>query len=105
MDDVLKRLLDTETRAEAIIASAEAERSRLIEAALDTARLSEARYHEQAAARRQPVLDAAQARADQEVANLEHAHALRQRALREEAERNEAAAIRAALDLLLAPDV
>ncbi|MDD3530383.1 MAG: hypothetical protein PHS77_10955 [Gallionellaceae bacterium] len=104
MEDVLKRLLDTETRAEAIIAAAEAERRRIVEAAVAEARVAEERFSDEAARRRQPLMQEAEDRAAQLVADLTRKFEARQRALREQADRNEAEAIRAALDLLLDPE-
>lgn len=101
MEDILKRLLDTESRAEAIVAAAEAERKRIVDAALDEARQAEARFQESAAGRRQPLLAEAEDRAGQLVADLNRKYEARQRALREQAERNEGEAVKAALAALL----
>jgi len=101
MEDVLKRLLDTESRAEAIVAAAEAERKRIVDAALDEARQIEARFQESALGRRQPLLAEAEERAGQLVADLTRKYEARQRALREQADRNEGEAVKAALAVLL----
>ncbi|TCJ17994.1 ATPase [Parasulfuritortus cantonensis] len=104
MEDVLKRLLDTETRAEAIITAAEAERKRLIDAAMEEARGNEARFQAETAGRRQPIMQEAEDRAGQLVADLTRKFEARQRALREQADRNETEAIAAALATLLDPE-
>jgi V/A-type H+/Na+-transporting ATPase subunit G/H len=104
MDDVLKRLLATESRAEAIIAAAEAERQRLVEAALDKVRQAEARFQAEAPGRRQPWLHEAEERAGQTVADLTRKYEARRRSLREQADHNEATALAAALALLLDPE-
>lgn len=104
MEDVLKRLLETESRAEAIIDAAEAERKRIVDAALDGARQVEARFQAELLHRRQPLLQDAEDRAGQQVADLTRKYEARQRALREQADRNEDEAVKAALALLLDPD-
>jgi vacuolar-type H+-ATPase subunit H len=105
MEDVLKRLLETETRAEAVIAAAAAERDRIVDAALAEARAAEASSREAAERRRQPLLAEAEDRAAQLVADLTRKYEARQRALREQADRNEGEAAAAALALLLNPDI
>jgi vacuolar-type H+-ATPase subunit H len=104
MEDVLKRLLETETRAEAIIETAETERRRIVDAALDKARRDEAGFQEEAARRRQPLLHEAEDRAGQLAADLTRKYEARQRLLREQADRNEDGAVRAVLALLLDPE-
>ncbi|NTV94910.1 MAG: ATPase [Thiobacillus sp.] len=104
MEDVLKRLLETETRAEAIIEAAEAERKRIVDAAMDEVRRNEARFQDEAAKRREPIMREAEDRAGQLVADLTRKFEARQRVLREQADRNEEAAIAAALALLLDPE-
>ena len=104
MEDVLKRLLETETRAEAVIEAAEAERKRIVDAAMEGARRAEAQFQEDAARGRQPLLDEAEGRADQLVADLKRKYEARQRGLREQADHNEVEAVKAALALLLNPD-
>lgn len=104
MEDVLKRLLETETRAEAIIEAAEAERKRIVDAAVAEVRQNEARFLAEAAKRRAPIMREAEDRAGQLVADLTRKFEARQRALREQADRNEDEAIAAALALLLDPE-
>jgi V/A-type H+-transporting ATPase subunit G/H len=104
MEDVLKRLLETETHAEAIIQAAEAEHKRIVDEALAKALQAEAAFQAEAAARRQPLLKEAEERAEQLTVDLTRKFEVRQRALREQADRNEEEAVRAALALLLDPD-
>lgn len=104
MEDVLKRLLDTETHAEAIIKAAEVEREGIVQAAMDEARQAEARFQNEAVRRRQPLMQEAEDRANQLVADLTRKFEARQRALRDQADHNEDEAIRAALALLLDPE-
>lgn len=103
MEDVLKRLLDTEARAEAIIAAAEADRQARVDTALAEVRDAEARFRDQVAALREPILREAEARAEQLAADLARRYQARQRRLRDLADRNEATAVQAALALLLDP--
>lgn len=102
MEDVLKRLFDAESRAEAVLATAEARRTEIIEAARLACRQAEADHLAGAAGRRAPLLEDAEARAGQLIAEAVHRHEARLRALRELAERNEADARAAVLDALLA---
>jgi V/A-type H+/Na+-transporting ATPase subunit G/H len=104
MEDLLKRLLETETRAEAVIAAGEAECQRIVEDALVETRRNEAGFLAGANERRAPLMSEAEDRAGQLVADLTRKFEARQRALREQADRNEEAAIAAALDVLLDPE-
>lgn len=104
MEDVLKRLLEAESRAEAIIESAATEHRRIVDTALAEARRAELLFQENSARRRQPMLREAEERAGQMVADLTRKHEARQRALREQADRNEDGAVEAALALLLNPE-
>lgn len=103
MEDHLKRLLDTEARAQAMIDAAAAERREVIDEALAAAREAEARFVASRAGLRAPYLKDAEARAAQAVAELTRKYQERQRTLREMAARHEQEAIAAALELLLDP--
>lgn len=103
MDDALKRLLDAEARADAIIEQANRERERLIEEALQMAREAEARFEERRAEIRAPFLREAEARVQQAIAELARKFEERSRSLREQAARHEDEALAAALALLLDP--
>lgn len=104
MENVLKRLLDTESKAEAVIAAADAEQKRIIDAALEETRQAEARFLQDIERRREPQLVEAEQRAGQLVAGLARKVEDRKRMLRDQADRNEDEAVRAALALLLDPD-
>ncbi|MDD5365605.1 MAG: hypothetical protein PHR30_09720 [Gallionellaceae bacterium] len=104
MEDVLKRLLETETRAEAIIEAAEVEREGIVQAAMAEARQAETRFQSESARRRQPLMQEAEDRANQLVADLTRKFEARQRVLRDQADHNEDEATRAALALLLDPE-
>lgn len=103
MEDALKRLLDAEAKAEAIIEDAARERERLINEALESAREAESRFESSIQGLRAPYLKEAESRAEQTVAELTRKYEERQRALRELASRHEEEAVAAAMGLLLDP--
>lgn len=103
MEDALKRLLDAEAKAEAIIEGAVRERERIISEALEAARDAEVRFDAGMEDLRAPYLREAEARAEQAVGELTRKYEERQRALRELAARHEEEAVAAALGLLLDP--
>lgn len=103
MEDALKRLLDAEAKAEAIIENATRERDRLINEALESARDTEARFEAGSADLRAPYLKEAEARAEQAVSELTRKYEERQRSLRDLASRHEDEAVAAAMTLLLDP--
>lgn len=103
MDDALRRLLDAEAHASAIIEEANAERERLISKALDESREAEARFESAGMELRAPFIKEAQSRAEQSVVALTRKYEERQRALRDLAGRHEEDAVTAAMALLLDP--
>jgi len=103
MEEDLKKLLDAEARAQAMVDAADQERARIIERALHEAQAAEARFEAGRADIRSPYLREAAARADQAVAELTRKYEERQRALRELAQRHEGEAVAAAMELLLDP--
>lgn len=103
MDDALNRLLEAEARAQAIIAAAAGERQHIVDAALATARDSEARFEAGRAQLRAPFLKESHERATQAVAELTRKYEGRQRNLRDLGARHEQEAVDAALNLLLDP--
>ncbi len=103
MEDALKRLLDAEARASAIIEEANAERERLVAKALEEAQEAENRFDLGREELRAPFLKEAQHRAEQSVAELTRKYEERQHALRDLATRHEEEAVAAALGLLLDP--
>jgi len=103
MEDALKRLLEAEAKAEAIIENAARERERLINEALESARDAEAKFDAGCGELRAPYLKEAQSRAEQAVGELTRKYEERQRGLRELATRHEDEAVMAALAMLLDP--
>lgn len=103
MEEALKRLLDAEARADAIIEAANRERERLINEALQMAKEAEARFEARREEIRAPYLREAEVRADQAIAELMRKAEERSRSLREQAAQHEEEAIAAALALLLDP--
>lgn len=105
MEDPLKRLLEAEARAQAIIEAAGKERQNLLDAALVGVHEAEKRFEANRAELRAPYLREAQGRAEQAVAELARKYDERQRNLRELSSRHEQEAVNAALALLLDPAV
>jgi vacuolar-type H+-ATPase subunit H len=105
MEDQLKRLLEAESRAQAIIEAASNERQRLLDAALAGVHEAEARFEANRVNLRAPFLKEAHSRAEQGVAELSRKYDERQRNLRDMASRHEQEAVDAALGLLLDPAV
>jgi len=103
MEDHLIRLLETESRAQAIIDAASAERQRILNEALAIVRDDEARFEAGRAELRAPFLKEAHGRAGHIVAELARKYEERQRTLRDMATRHEQEAVDAALNLLLDP--
>ncbi len=105
MEDQLKRLLEAEARAQAIIEAASHERQRMLDLALAGVHEAESRFEASRADLRAPFLKEAHGRAEQAVAELSRKYEERQRNLRDMASRHEQEAVDAALSLLLDPAV
>ncbi len=103
METLLKRLLDAEGEAEALVAAAEARSEALIREAWATVSRLDAEFAARQSALREPLLQNAEARAQQAIRELGEHHAARQRELRRRAELHEAAAASAVLARLLDP--
>ncbi len=103
MDDSLQRLLEAETRAQAIIDAAKRERQRILDEAQAITREAGMRFEANRASLRAPILQEAQQRTGQAIAELNRKYAERQRYLRELAYRHEQEAVEAALNVLLDP--
>jgi V/A-type H+/Na+-transporting ATPase subunit G/H len=101
MEDVLKRLLEAEARAEALVADASAKREKLIRQATEEARTAELRFEERIPEIRGSFLGKAEERAQQAVAELRRRYEERQRHLRTLAERQAQEAVNAAVGVLL----
>ncbi len=104
MEELLKRLLEAEARADAEVRQASAERERVIQEALAQARRAEEQFAEGVAELRAPYLKQAAERAEQAIAELKRKYDERGRRLRSLAEERESAAVDEALAFLLHPD-
>lgn len=103
METLLKRLLDAESAAEALVATAEARSDKLIRDAWATVGRLDAEFAARQSALREPLMQNAEARAQQAIRDLGEHHEARRRELRRRAEQNEAAAASAVLARLLDP--
>jgi len=100
MEDILKRLLDAEMRAEAQVEEASRQREAVIAQALDEARLAEERFQARIDGLRAPYLAQGEDRAQQAIAGLKKKHEERSRHLRALAENHEREALDAAFAVL-----
>lgn len=100
MEDLLKRLLEAELKAEAQVEEASREREAMIQQALEEARLAEERFAVRVADLRAPYLAQAEERAAQSVAELRKKYDERSRHLRSLAEEHEREAVEAAFAVL-----
>lgn len=104
MEEVLKRLLEIEHQAEALVDAAQAERDRIISVAQEEAQAAERQLEARLPELRASFLSKGEERADQAIAELTRRGAERQRELRRLAEAHEQDALAAALALLTDPD-
>ncbi len=100
MEDVLKRLLDTEHKAEGMVDAAHAERDRVLDAAQAEARAAEAQLEARLPELRAGFTGKAAERAKQSVTEITRRASERQRDLQHLAESHEQEALAAALALL-----
>ena len=103
MEEVLKRLLEAEQRAEALVKEAMAERDRLVRQARVEARAAEERFAASIPAIRAAFLEKVEEQAAQALAELRRHYDEQRRQLRTLAEEHEQAAVEAAVALLLDP--
>lgn len=104
MDDTLKRLLDAELRAEALVNDAQKERERIVQVAIDEARANEERFEARIPELHASFVRKAEERAAQAIGEIERRyreHGDRLRALARERERE---AVAAAFALLIDPE-
>ena len=101
MEDVLKRLLDAEAKAEAMVKDAEAEYDRVMLATREEIRSSEQRFDAQIPELRNAAVKSAQERAVQTIAELKRRYEERQREQHAIAGERSAEALDAALAVLL----
>lgn len=104
MDDTLKRLLDTEVRAEQIARQADEERERVIQGALLEARAEDDRFESRIPELHASFIEKAEARADQTVSELKRRYDERHSHLRMQAKEREEDALNAAFALLIDPE-
>lgn len=102
MDDILKRLLDAELRAERLAQEAEAEQERVIQEALALAKAQDEQLTLRVPELRRSYIAKAEERAEQVIAELRRRYDERHIQLREQAERHEQAALEAAFQVLIA---
>ncbi len=101
MEDVLKRLLDAEVKAEAMVKEAEAEYERVMLATREEIKVTERRLDAQVPELRSAALKSAQERATQTIAELKRRYEERQREQHAMAGERSSEALDAALTLLL----
>ncbi|MBK9160174.1 MAG: ATPase [Nitrosomonadales bacterium] len=100
-DETLKRLLEAETKAEQVIARADAERRAIIEQAQHDSQLAEQHHAARVADIHATFRNQAEQRSQQTIAELKRRHGERSAALRQAAERNRQQATDAAVALLV----
>jgi V/A-type H+-transporting ATPase subunit G/H len=103
MEEVLKRLLDTEQKAESLVDAAQAERDQIIASAQAEAHAAEIQLVARLPELRAGFLSKAADRAEQSIAELTRRATERQRDLRHLAETHEQEALAAAIALLADP--
>lgn len=104
VDELLKRLLDAEAKAELIIAGADTERQQVIEQARHDARDAEQRHAERISEIHASFLSQAEQRAQQTIAELKRRHSEHSTALQNAAEQRRQQALEAAVALLIDPE-
>lgn len=101
MDDILKRLLDAEMRAEQIAQEAEREQERVIQQAMQDAKTAEERFRASIPELHRSQIDKADERAGKTVAELRRRYDERHVQLRDMAEQREDEALEAAFSMLI----
>lgn len=101
MEDVLKRLLEAEARAEALVAEAGAKREQVIRQATEEARAAELRFEQRIPEIQGSFSGKAAERAEQAVAELKRRYDERHKTLRAAAERQAQEAVNAAVAILV----
>lgn len=101
MEDVLKRLLEAEARAEGLVAEAARKREQIVRQATEETRAAELRFEERIPEIQGSFSGKAQERAEQAIAELKRRYEERQRSLRALAERQTGEAVNGALAILL----
>lgn len=103
MDETLRRLLDAELRAEKLAADAEQAQERMIQDALNEARVGDERFTARVPDLHRGLIHKAEERAEQTIAELKRRYDERHIQLRNLAEEREQEALEAAFAQLLDP--
>ena len=101
MEDTLKRLLDAELRAQALVDQAFKERDRMVEKALEEARSAEQRFTARIPEIQASFVSKAEERADQTIAELERRFAERRQSLEAMADERRQEAAETAIAVVL----
>jgi V/A-type H+/Na+-transporting ATPase subunit G/H len=101
MEDILKRLLEAEARAEAVVADANARREQIVKQATEEARAGELRFEERIPEIQESFVSKAEERAQQAIAEIKRRYDERQKQLRALAEERTHEAVNAAVAVLL----
>lgn len=104
MDDMLKRLLEVELRAEKLVEEAKAKREEITRQALEDARRAEDRFSARIPEIRGAFMEKAQARATQTIRELQRRYDERNKELRLMGEQHERDAIEAAVAIIVSPE-
>ncbi|HDK37633.1 MAG TPA: ATPase [Thiolapillus brandeum] len=105
MDDTLKRLLEAEIKAEALVTQAIESREELTRQALEEARLAEDRLLARIPEIRGSFMDKTRQRIEQNISEMQRRFDERAHALRSMAEESREDAIQAAMQIILDPDL
>lgn len=101
MEDILKRLLDVEVYAEQLVSKVAAEREQQIEKTLQQTRKTEHEFENKLVELRDNLLEKAEFRARQAIAELEKRYEEKKERLHHLADSNQEHAVEAAIQLLL----
>lgn len=101
MDDTLRRLLEAERQADALVAKAQTDRDRIVETALEEIKAADDRFRARIPELRESFHNKAEERAAQAIAELRRRYAERQEKLDEEIARRRDQSVSQGLDALL----
>lgn len=104
MDDMLKRLLEVELRAEKLVEEAKARREEITRQALGDARGAEERFAARTPEIHGAFMEKAQARASQTIRELQRRYDERNKELRRMGEQHERDAIETVVAIIIAPE-
>lgn len=103
MDDVLKRLLEVELRAEKVVEQAKAKREEMTRGALADARGAEGRFTSRIPDMHRVLIEKAQSRASQTIRELQRRYDERNQELQRMGEQHQHDAIEAAVGVVIDP--